>query len=532
MNDEVVFFLRVEDLVHRAIVGGQRPSVSHLSAPFRVEGRTVEHGLNKGLFLGRDLPVAQQGDGGFCVVVANELSRSVAFAHHLPVVGGDFSGLPGAVFLGVEEGLEPSFIDVQFLFARDEGGQVDREPKGVVQLKHHVAGQGVAGFHARCGGSEAFDAGGQRAKEGLFFLLNDLFDEPSLGLEFREGLGHLAVQDVHELVNEGLVHAQEGRAVPHRPTQDATDDVARPRVGWELTVGNGKRHGTHVVGNDPKGDGLLAVVLGVGLATGLRDGVEKRREDVGVVVRRHTLHRHREALEAHARVDVLVGKGHKGAVRHAVELHEDEVPNLNDLGVVFVDHRAAVDFGAFFVAAQVDVDFRARTTGAGFAHLPEVVLFARVENAVFGHVLAPLFSGFEVRLQAVAFVSTKHRDVQAVLVESVAVGQQFPRPVDGLCFEVVSKRPVAQHLKQGVVVGVDAHFFQVVVLAADAKALLGVGNPSMLHRLVAQEQILERIHPCVDEHQGRIVLHDHGGRGHDLVSFFLEKIQKSLSNAP
>ena len=286
-----------------------------------------------------------------------------------------------------------------------------------------------------------------------------------------------------------------------------------------------------MVGDDAEGNGFLAVVLGVRLATRLGDGVEKRREDVGVVVRRDALHRHGQALKAHARVDVLVGQRHEGAVGHPVELHEHEVPDFNHLRVVFVDQIASIHLGALFVAAQVDVDFGARSAGPRFAHFPEVVLFVGRKNAVVCDVLLPLGARFIVCGQPVALVATEDGDVQAILVEPVAVGEQFPRPVDGLGLEVVAKRPVAEHLKEGVMVGVHPHFLEVVVLAADAQALLGVCDAGVLDRLVAQEQILERIHPCVDEHQGRIVLHDHGGRGHDLVSFFLEKIQKSLSNA-
>ena len=47
---------------------------------------------------------------------------------------------------------------------------------------------------------------------------------------------------------------------------------------------------------------------------------------------------------------------------------------------------------------------------------------------------------------------------------------------DGLALEVVAEGPVAEHLEEGVVVGVAPHLLEVVVLARDADALLGVGG--------------------------------------------------------
>ncbi len=79
---------------------------------------------------------------------------------------------------------------------------------------------------------------------------------------------------------------------------------------------------------------------------------------------------------------------------------------------------------------------------------------------------------------------------------------------------------------------IHAHFLQVVVLAAHAQAFLRVRDSGVFHGLVAQEQILERVHAGVDEHQGGIVLHHHGCRGYNVVSLFFEKIQKCLPNAP
>ena len=190
------------------------------------------------------------------------------------------------------------------------------------------------------------------------------------------------------------------------------------------------------------------------------------------------------------------------AVRLAVKLHEHQVPDLEDVRVVLVDqlrHLAAAD--------AVVVDLGARPARAGVAHLPKVLLHAERQDAVRRQAHAdPDVAGLRVDRQAELLVAAKVRHVQAVLVQAVDVGQQVPRHGDGLLLwtrmarrgghtrpqgsmlatprprpprpsgrrlahlEVVAKGPVAEHLKERVVVQVLADIVQVVVLAAGADA--------------------------------------------------------------
>jgi hypothetical protein len=57
-----------------------------------------------------------------------------------------------------------------------------------------------------------------------------------------------------------------------------------------------------------------------------------------------------------------------------------------------------------------------------------------------------------------------------------------------------------------------SYFFQVVVLARNAKALLTVGNPGISSWLVSQKNILKLVHSGIGKHQGRIILYHHWGR--------------------
>src|SRR2546429_4942371 len=53
-------------------------------------------------------------------------------------------------------------------------------------------------------------------------------------------------------------------------------------------------------------------------------------------------------------------------------------------------------------------------------------------------------------------------------------GEQFPAPFNRFLLEVISKRPVAKHLEEGVMIRVEADVVEVVMFAAGADALLRV----------------------------------------------------------
>ncbi len=274
-----------------------------------------------------------------------------------------------------------------------------------------------------------------------------------------------------------------------------------------------------MVGEDAVGGVDVALVLGAELAAVLPgtgkfvDRVEVGAEEVGVVVGADVVQDRDEALEAHAGVDVLVGQGAEGAVGLAVELDEDEVPDLEDIGVVLVDQ-----VGGFAPADAVEVDLGAGAAGAGVAHLPEVVLGVAREDAVLREVAAPEVAGLEVGGLVGGGVALEVGGVEAIGGELADLGQELPGPVDGVLLEVVAEGPVAQHLEEGVVVAVAAYVLEVVVLTPGADALLAVDGPLEPMEGGARgggplKEGFELIHARIGEEQGRVIMGDDRRRG-------------------
>ena len=149
---------------------------------------------------------------------------------------------------------------------------------------------------------------------------------------------------------------------------------------------------------------------------------------------------------------------------------------------------------------------------------------------VFRQVSFPKRRRFIVALQSLFRATFKHRGVEVFWVDFQHIHQKFPCPIDGIFFEIIAKRPVSEHFKHRVVVGVVSHFLQIVVLTAHAQTLLAIGGTFPLCRLIAQNNILELVHAGIGKHQCRIVFHNHWSRRHDVVPLALKKGFKRFSN--
>ena len=234
-----------------------------------------------------------------------------------------------------------------------------------------------------------------------------------------------------------------------------------------------------------------------------------------------------QPLEAHAGVDMLGGQRLERAIRLAIELDEHMVPDLEHIGVARVDEMRGVAAAADAVVVNLGA-WAART---GLAHFPEVVLHIAWNDMVFRKQRFPQRLRLEVGLESRGGIAFKPSCVEAVGVESVDLGEKLEAPADRLLLEVVAEGPIAQHLEEGVVIGVLANILEIVVLAAGANALLRVDGAGVVALAPAKEDILELVHARVGEQQGRVIVGNDGARRCKGVAGLLdEEVDEGLAD--
>ncbi len=229
---------------------------------------------------------------------------------------------------------------------------------------------------------------------------------------------------------------------------------------------------------------------------------------------------------------MLVLEPLQAPVRLRVVLNEDEIPDLHHLRVVGVHQLDPRRLGPGRRRSQVYVHFRAGPAGPRVPHHPEVLLRRLIEHVLLRNrgLGTPEVVGLLVRLQLELVVPLVDGRIQAIRGQPPAVHQQFPRPPNGVGFEVVAEAPVAQHLEKRVMVRVVPHLPQVVVLPGHAQAFLRVDRPRVRALPRPQENVLELVHARIREEEGAVALrHERGARDNFVVPL-REKLEKVVSN--
>ncbi len=315
--------------------------------------------------------------------------------------------------------------------------------------------------------------------------------------------------------------------MPHGASHDAAQNVAGAFVRRREPLTDQERHRPAVIG-----DHLVAEALALDLLRIVTEvpgqPVDDRREEIGPVIAVDPLNGTRHPLKPHPGVHAGKRERRQGPVGGSVELHEDQVPDLEParagLRVVGDAVRPLRQLGAAIV-----VELAARATRAGLPHRPEVVVVAGGDIAPGRHplrrqpdLIAPDAAGFLV------VEVGGGRDPLAG--DPQLDGQELPGPMDRLALEIVTEAPVAEHLEEGLVARRPPYLLEVVVLAGDAKAGLGVHRPLVVPLLLAGEHPLERHHPRVHEHEAGVVASDEGRRWHAGMAALLEEALEALAD--
>ncbi len=347
---------------------------------------------------------------------------------------------------------------------------------------------GAGGLRLAEGVVEQLQAVLQGVEEGDLFLADHALNPRDALLELGVRLAHHLGDDRHDLRQE-RVAAAHLVGVEHGPTEQPTQDVALLLVPRADILVDAERQGPRVVGHPPDADagGIIGLV---GQAERVGDAGDDRLEDVGAEDRRHALQAGRGAFQAHTGVDVLLRQRLELPRPHAVELREDEVPDLDFLGPVAVIE----DLGAGAADAVGPV-----RRGAGG---PEVVVLAHPGDPVGGELdlLVPDVEGL--------VVVEIDGDGEPVGLDLQRPGQELPGPVDRLALEVVAEAEIAEHLEERLVERRHADVLDV----PRAQALLAGRRAGEARVAQAHELALELVHPGRCEEHGRVVGHEQVAR--------------------
>ena len=517
-------FLHVPDLKNR-VLEDQQAVIGALAAHLGIEGRLVQHdaGLHTRadalaqLVLGHDsqdpavivqMIVTGEGGGG---VIQPQIQAGPG-----RLVGG--AGGAGTLALFFHQALEGLLVHAQARLGGHLLCQIQGEAVGIVEFEGVSAGEHglvvlpVLGEHAREDAQAALDGAGKVLLLGADDAGDVLLPLGKLGI----GAAVLVDDRGADLVEEGLMHAQQS-SVTGRPAQQTAQHIAASLVGGQHAVADHEGGGTDVVGDDAQRD-VLFVGLAVVGAGNLGHLVGDVHDRVHVKKGVHVLAHHRQTLQTHAGVDVLLAEFGVVALAVVVELGKDDIPDLN-IAVAVAAHMAVrLAAAVLFAAVIVDLGAGAARTAAV---LPEVILFAEAVDPVGGDadLLVPDPESLVVRRRGL--VAGKNRGVETVGIQSHPFrgGQKLPGPVDGLALEVIAEGEVAQHLKIGTVTGSLADVLDI----RRADALLAGGHAVTGRLLLAGEPGLHGAHARVDKQQRGIVLRDQGKAGQTQMALALKK---------
>ncbi len=432
----------------------------------------------------------------------------------------------GAVALLPHQLAEAHLVDQEPLLLGHLEGQVDREAVGVVQRERALAAEHGVARTSYVGGRLVEDrgAGAERLPEGVLLGVGDLRDPLPVAVQLAVRLAHLVAAHRQELGEHAVLGAEETHRA-HRAAEQPAQDVAATLVARGHSVADQHHRAADVVGDHPEPD--VVVVVGPVAARGqLLGALDDRVHHVDLVHVVDALQEVGDALEAHARVDVLARQRADDVEvllrphRAQLVLHEHEVPELQVAVLELGRHLDPVGglelrVGAVLGSAVVE-DLRGRAARTGHAHRPVVLLRTELDDPLgrqAGH-LHPQVQRLVVAVQ--------DRGPQPALLESQAavglgLGDEVPGELDRTLLEVVTEGEVAAHLEEGAV----PRRLPDVLDVGRADTLLDAHGTGVRRRLLAQEVRLERHHAGVDEQQVRVV-EEQGRRGHGGVRGSLE----------
>ncbi len=163
-------------------------------------------------------------------------------------------------------------------------------------------------------------------------------------------------------MQKGLLLPEQA-AVADAATHDLAQHVASSVVRGQHAVVDEKCRSAGVVADDAqrcsgalvRDGGCCNLILAELLAGEFGGAGDERGEEIGLIVREFALQHGGYALKTHAGIDGGLGQRREHAVCRPVELHEDEVPDLDVALVVLAEGQVFPEFGGSDAEVEVDL---------------------------------------------------------------------------------------------------------------------------------------------------------------------------------
>ncbi len=430
----------------QALAHADLACIAHLAARLRIERSLIQDDLDalaglRALDLGAVMHQRPDHALGVLALIAQELGRAHALAQVKPQrllrrTAGARPSRARLLLLGLHGGVESVHINNAPLLAQRVLGQVQREAVSVVEPERCLARQRRAIGQLRQFIFQQSQAPVQRPAETVLLMLQRLGDHRLAAHKLGEGLAHLLNQRRHQPVHQRSVDTQEMR-MPHGAPHDPAQHIAPPFVRGQHPVGDEKRGRAQVVGDHP----VMHLSRSVGRPIGLmRARLDQCPHQVGVIDIMLALKDRADPLEPHAGVDRGFRQVRAAAVLELLELHEDQVPDLDKPVAILIraTGRPAGDFGPVVVE-----NLRAWAAGASRPHHPEIVRGGDADDPF----VRQARMAFPDRCRLIVIMKDSHR--QPFGRKAELLGHQIPSQGDRPLLEIVAEREVPQHLEEG-----------------------------------------------------------------------------------
>ena len=353
----------------------------------------------------------------------------------------------------------------------------------------------------------------------LFLLTGELLQNlPGIGFQFGIKLLVAANHDFRQLCRKQSVYAKLTRLADHSADQTAQDISLIDFAG-----GNAVRHDkcrrTRMFHDDTLGAASFFAFL-MHHAAKLVQLRKQRSEKFRLVTALFPLKDRRHTFNAHTGIHILLRQRLKFSIGSFVILHEHIIPDFNPQLVPGIK-----SLGSGKRTGPVE-HLRIGTAGTGLSGgTPPVVFFRTLCNPFLRNAeRTPLIE--RLLIERRIFIARKHCHSQHFhrYAEIFFGGQELKTEFNRLLFEVIAKRPVAQHFKE-----CEMHRIADFVDITGPDAFLHVGKACSLRMLSAEQVRNQRMHSGSGEKNGGIVVGNEGSTLDDGVTFALEKAQVFFS---